>query len=209
MDVSTLPRIFFTASLILGLIACERLPLEPLNEAIESEASDQELSAEEQNLARELSESALKNTALFLDPIYFLGAELHRVKSEEGTSSNERHAIARHFRYEGNLTILTYVNLSSKKVLNVESIAHVPARLSVEEFEIAKGLALSDERVRKQLGTDSDKIDIEPLVFHSSSPEDPMFGRRAVRLLFRIERDYLSAPVVVVDLTDRKVIIEE
>lgn len=206
MDISNLPRILIILLLALGHTACAQMLEERESKAL---ASDQELSIEEQNLARDLTESSLKVSNLFEEPIYFIGAELHRVKQDDGTSSIERHAVVSHFRYEGNLTILTYVNLSREKIVEVESVANVPARLSVEEFEIAKGLALSDPKVKKQLGADRDGIVVEPLVSHSASPEDPMFGRRVVRLLFRIGRDYLSEPIVLVDLTDRKFIIEE
>jgi len=207
MNVSNLTRLFLIPLLAFAFTACEQMLQQgPQTQAL---ASDQELSIEEQELARQLAESSARVQSLVKGPTYFTGVELLRVKQDDDTSSAERHAVVSHFRYEGNLTILTYVDLSKKEIVGVESVENVPARLSLEEFEIAKGLALSDPRVKEQLGSDMNGIVTEPLVVHSASPEDPMFGRRLVRLLFRIDRDYLSKPIVIVDLTDRKVIIEE
>ena len=206
MRISSLPRILIVLFLAFGHTACAQVFEERDSKTI---ALDHELSIEEQQLARQIADNAIRVSDAYKEPIYFNGVELHRVKQEDGESSTERHAVVSHFRYENNTTILTYVNLARERVVEVQSIANIPARLSVEEFEIAKELALTDPNVKRQLGAARDRIVVEPLVIHSASPKDPVFGRRVVRLLFRIGRDYLSKPVVIVDLTDRKVIIEE
>ncbi len=133
---------------------------------------------------------------------YFTHAELLRDKS-----SAVRRAVVVHYRYAGDQTITAVVDLAAQRVLDVRVEAHGSAALSEEEFHQARELALADPNVARALGGNRDRVTIEPLLLRA--PEgDPLYGHRVVRLLFRIERDYLSAPIVHVDLTERRVIIE-
>jgi Cu2+-containing amine oxidase len=133
---------------------------------------------------------------------YFTHAEVLRDKS-----SNARRALVVHYRYAGDQTVTSIVDLTARRVVDVRIEAHAGAPLSREEFAQASELALADPNVVNALGANRSRVTIEPLLLRA--PEgDPMFGRRVVRLLFRIDRDYLSAPVVHVDLTERRVLIE-
>ncbi|HJQ36481.1 MAG TPA: hypothetical protein VKB93_05035 [Thermoanaerobaculia bacterium] len=133
---------------------------------------------------------------------YFVHAEMLQDKA-----GNARLALVTHYRYAGDQTITSIVDLTARRVMDVRVTAHAGAPLSREEFDEARQLALADPAVVQALGANRDRVVVEPLLLRA--PEgDPMFGHRVVRLLFRVERDYLSAPVVHVDLTDRKVMIE-
>jgi Cu2+-containing amine oxidase len=133
---------------------------------------------------------------------YFVHAELLRDKA-----APSRRAMVVHYRYAGDQTITSIVDLGAQRVLDVRVAEHVGAPLSREEFDQAREMAMADPNVARALGENRGRVTIEPLLLRA--PEgDPMFGHRVVRLLFRIDRDYLSAPVVHVDLTERKVLIE-
>jgi len=110
-----------------------------------------------------------------------------------------------HYRYEGDLAILTVVNLSQRAVVSVEARPHLPVGLAQAEFERAKELALADEAVKKALGPNASKVVVEALVIRAIAEKDPYFGRRVVRLLFKLGAGYLSEPIVNVDLTAGRV----
>lgn len=169
-----------------------------------------ELSDREHKMASELAWRALREKRLQTDsPIYLILSEPVRVKDERGEEADRRLARVIHYRYEGDLGILTLVDLAQREVIEVETIPHLPLPLAEEEFEIATELALADERVQKELGEMADRVHTEALLIRAASEEDPLFGHRVVRLLFRVERDYLSEPIVEVDLTARKVTVRE
>ena len=90
----------------------------------------------------------------------------------------------------------------------VDSVPGLPVSLSPEEFQRARDLALADERVRAALEDRGGSVVIEPLVLRPADHADSLYGHRVVRLLFRLDHDYLSDPVVLVDLTDERVLLE-
>ena len=85
----------------------------------------------------------------------------------------------------------------------------MPASLSDQEFQEARALAFADPRVVQALGAAQERLVVEPLPLGTTLPDDRFYGHRVVRLLFRIGPDYLSRPIVFVDLTDRRVLVEE
>lgn len=132
---------------------------------------------------------------------FFVHAEMLHDKG-----GNARRALVQHYRYAGDQTITTIVDLSAGRVVDVRVAEHAPSALSREEFEEARKLAMADPRVQEALGANRGNVEVEPLVVRASQG-DPLFGHRVVRLLFRRGRDYLTAPDVHVDLTDRKVMV--
>jgi len=80
--------------------------------------------------------------------------------------------------------------------MSVEARPHLPVGLAQAEFERAKELALSDDAVRKALGSNASNVVVEALVIRAIADKDPYFGRRVVRLLFKLGADYLSEPIV-------------
>ena len=73
---------------------------------------------------------------------------------------------------------------------------------------MAERLALADERVKALLGHRPGLV-VEQMVIRGTPPGSPGHGQRIVRLLFKVGRDYLSRPVVFVDLTEASVSIED
>jgi Cu2+-containing amine oxidase len=134
--------------------------------------------------------------------------ELVRDKSLEEAGRPDRLALVTHYRYPGDLTIQTLVNVTREQVLEVRTAEHRPTPLAVDEVARAKTLAFDDPDVRAALTVPLERIVVEPLLTSAGSPDDPLFGRRVVRLLFKVGRDYLAQPVVLVDLTSERVIVE-
>lgn len=174
----------------------------------EQHPSDQ-LTESERTRAKNLASQFFESNKLLSDtPIYFIGADLYRDKKAEEKGEAERRARVTYYRYFKDMTFISTVNLTQGEVTDIDSVAHLPTALSEEEFKIARDLALSNDEIKEALGDYLDKAEVEALVFRTSSREDALFGHRVVRLLFKIGRDYLSEPVVNVDLTERKIMIE-
>ena len=156
--------------------------------------------------AAAIATEALRARNLFDDRTYFVHAEMLHDKS----APLERRALVEHYRYEGDVTITSIVDLGpAARVLDVRTAEHVPTSLSNEEFEQARSLALADPRVAQAIAPARERIVIEPLPLGTTNREDRFFGHRVVRLLFRVGADYLARPIVFVDLTDRRVLVEE
>ena len=193
------------------LVACEGMQDRRTDDlSIEALApSPSPLSEEEQRRAVAIAERGTE-TARFLAAGRNVVAdvELVRDKALEEAGRQDRLASVTHYRYAGDLTIQTLVNITDEQVLDVRTAEHRPTPLTVEEVERAKSLAFDDPDVRSALPVPVERIVAEPLLTTAGSPDDPLFGRRVVRLLFKVGRDYLAQPVVLVDLTSERVIVE-
>ena len=189
----------FAAAALCGpraVIAQERAPGEELSEA-------------EREVARQAVVEASRELRLLVRrPLAIGRIELLREKGPGGEDSPERLALVTVYRYEGNLGILATVNLARRVVVAVDSVPGLPVSLSPEEFQRARDLAFAEERVRAALGERGGSVVIEPLVLRASDRTDSLYGHRVVRLLFRLDHDYLSDPIVLVDLTDERVLLE-
>lgn len=144
-------------------------------------------------------------------PVFVAQVELLRLKEAE----TDRFALVSHYRYEGDLTIQSTVDLSREVVSEVEAIPHLPTPLAPEELARARELALANEELRGVLEdrfTDYTSrrqgFEIEALVLRTASKEDPIFGHRVVSLLFKTPRGYLAGVETVVDLTTGELTIE-
>lgn len=174
---------------------------------LERAGTGAELTAEDQRLARELATPAAQRFAT-TGPLYLVAIERLRDKDAEAADSNARFAVVTHYRYDGDLAIRSTVDLVRRAVVRTDSAAHRPTPLAPEELEQARRLALENAAVRRALGARADQVTVEALVLRTSSPRDPIFGHRVVRLLFRVGADYLREPIVLVDLHTSAVTIE-
>jgi hypothetical protein len=138
-------------------------------------------------------------------PVYLIGAELLRDKEPE--REGRRLALLTHFRPEGSLEIKALIDLAGQRVLEFTARENPNASMSREEIEAAVALTLANPRVRAALGEDLARVKVEGLHLLTSDPKDPLYGHRAVRMLFKVGKLYRSAPVVIVDLTTRSVTI--
>jgi len=161
------------------------------------------LTGEERALAFRLAEEAvapLRTRA----PMYLVASELIRHKGDEG-----RQALVTHYRYDGDLAILTTVDFGRGRVVALDTLPHLVVPMAAEEVERARELALADARVSRAVERWRGELEVEAIQSRAASEADPLFGHRVVRLLFRVRRGWLDDPVVHVDLTAGRVLVEE
>jgi len=178
--------------------------------AVKTDRSQFQLTAEEKQRASEAAKRALDQQNLRgTGRVYVVAVQMADEKTETGERANTRLALVTQYRYEDDAAIETLVDASNGRVLQTRVLKDVPAPLAEEEFAEAKKLALAKPEVRQALPADLNQVKIEPLLTRSSSSADRLWHHRVVRLLFRVERGYLTTPIVLVDLTTREVIIEQ
>jgi Cu2+-containing amine oxidase len=141
--------------------------------------------------------------------LQLISVEWAREKSDKEGAPDKRMALVTHYRYEDDAAILTLVEPAASRVAKVEVIPHLPVPLSQEEFQRASALAMKNPQVAEALGPSVKEVKTEALMLRTSDEKDKLFGHRVVRLLFRLGTDYLTRPVVFVDLTTQKVWVEE
>ncbi|NNE98462.1 MAG: hypothetical protein HKN25_05515 [Pyrinomonadaceae bacterium] len=160
--------------------------------------------------ARRLAEDkpALKE-AFDQSRVVYIGTEIIRWKTEDGDEDPRKIYRVIHYRYDNDAAVHSIVNVRDEAVLQSREYPHLPTAFSAQELKEASELALKDERVREGLGDALNRAEIEGLVIRASSKDDPWFGRRVVRLLFRVGQYYRRRPIVIVDLTERRVVVEK
>lgn len=161
------------------------------------------LTAEERAMASRLAEAAVAPLRTGA-PMYLVASELIRPKGEEA-----RQALVTHYRYDGDLAILTTVDFGRGQVVSLDTVPHLVVPIVQEEVDRARELALADPRVSRAVEAWRSELRVEAIQSRSASEADPLFGHRVVRLLFRVSRGWLDDPVVHVDLTAGRVLVEE
>jgi ribosomal protein L21E len=159
----------------------------------------EELTAGEQAAVRKLAEGALKERGLLKGKVYLTGIEVFH-DSVRGA----RHAVATHYRYDGDLGIRTHIDLGTRKVTEVEEIPHLPTSLAPEELAEAEKLARANKEVARALAryAKGPKIEVDAQMAITALSTDPNYQHRVVRLAFHRGREYLLyVPHVDVDLT--------
>lgn len=162
------------------------------------------LQPEERLRAVSIAEASIDDAELRTDERLYL-VSVHWFHDK---NSSDLKAQVTHYRTDGDLSIVHRVNLSSGRVEHLHQASDKATSLSREEFDIARDLALADERVQAALGKRSG-LEVEPMVVRGGTKDEKGRGHRLVRMLFKDGRDYLHRPVVFVDLTDGTVLIEE
>jgi hypothetical protein len=186
-----------------SLILAGLLAAGPATVAAQRTEPPDTLTAEERALAFRLAEEAvapLRTRA----PMYLVASELIRPKGDEA-----RQALITHYRYDGDLAILTTVDFGRRQVVALDTVPHLVVPIVAEEVERARELALADPRVSRAVAPYRGELQVEAIQSRAASADDPLFGRRVVRLLFRVRRGWLDDPVVHVDLTAGRVLVEE
>jgi hypothetical protein len=158
------------------------------------------LDEEDTATVRRLAEEAIKAKGLYKGKIYFTQMEVIRDASGKKV---RHHALVTHYRYDGNLGIVTSVDLDRGEVTKVEAVPNLPTSLSPEEAAEAERLARAYPEVAKALARYSNiKVEADTVVTYTIVPGAFGHNHRLVRLFFRHGRDYLlHAPNVDVDLT--------
>ena len=168
------------------------------------------LTSEERNLAVKLAEQTLRSKKLFAErKMYLTEARFGRDTAAERKGVFERLAVLIYYRYEGNLSIEVFINLTRQKVLGVKQVPDLYPPLSREEFTLAKEMVFNHPKLKDSLERYRDRLVVEPRIIRSESPKDPLFRHRVIHMLFRTGSTYLMPESIVsVDLTAEKVIIE-
>ena len=212
-----LPVSRFTWLLSVVLIGLLRLapaalaqPEPQIAEALKVAKVSAPLTDDERALAIRLAEQALKENKLFSDQkMYLTEVRANRDTAAEAKGVFERLAVLTYYRYEGDLTIGVYLNLSRGQALATKQLSNLSPPISPQEFLLAKELAFNDPRLKEALGPYRDRLIIEPFISRSGLPQDPLFRHRVVYMLFRTGPTYLLRELrVFVDLTTEKVTIE-
>jgi len=168
------------------------------------------LTSDERTLAVKLAEQELRSKKLFTDrKMYLTEARFGRDTAAERQGVFERLAVLIYYRYEGNLSIEVFINLTRQKVLGVKQVPDLYPPLSREEFTLAKEMVFNHPKLKDSLERYRDRLVVEPRIIRSESPKDPLFRHRVIHMLFRTGSTYLMPESIVsVDLTAEKVIIE-
>ncbi|MBM4072108.1 MAG: hypothetical protein FJ271_24755 [Planctomycetes bacterium] len=165
-----------------------------------------ELTADDMRLARELAERDLgmpRQPASPSDRIVFVKVDM---LPDARAGAGQRQVMVHHYRYRGDRTVLTHVDLNRLEVLGVETLSHFPTGLAAEEVERAERLARADDRLRTVFAGDRLRVEARPIDFAANQP---LHGRRVVHLLLRDGSSYLSSPRVLVDLSTDAVLVNE
>jgi hypothetical protein len=190
--------------LALAPVACgtaqgdqEREPLAPF-----------ELSADEVAAARALAEEGLGRPGDGLSPsarVYFIKVEL---LPDGRADTDQRKVMVTHYRYDGDETVHTFVDLNRGEVFDVQRKPHFPTALAREEVARAEKLARADARLTELFRSHGGKLTVEARPIRPASERDPLHGRRLALLSFNAGTHYPSASRVVVDLTNDTVQVE-
>jgi hypothetical protein len=158
-----------------------------------------ELTDKERSIVVGLAESALRERGLLKGKVYLTRVEVFRDTADR---ESERNALVTHYRYDGDVTVFTSVNLGRRRVTSVQSEAHFPASLAPEELAEAEKLARAHPEVKRALAKYGPGVEVDALLTYTADPKSPNYNHRVVRLFFRRGRDYLLyGPGVDVDLT--------
>lgn len=171
------------------------------------------LTAAEADLAGRVAEES-PEVAVYLQssqPVYRVRVELLRLKEAE----ERRFALVTHYRYEGDLTIQSAVDLGAGTVFEVTATPAVPAPLAAEELDRARQFALGHPEVRSGLGQHLPALEsgapgyaVQSLALHTTDPEDPIYGHRVISVLFETPDGYITGLEVLVDLSTGVVTVE-
>lgn len=162
------------------------------------------VTAQERALAVELlgNEDSFR-VMMDVGPAYLVDIEVLRDKNGTG----DREFLVTHYRTQGDVAILSRINLSRSTVTSVEAVPHLPVPLSKEEFETARRMALADPVVKEFIAGHT--VQVEAQVSRTFDEGDPTFGHRIVNLLFKTPQGYLEIPLVTVDLTAKAVMVSK
>ena len=148
---------------------------------------------------------------------------LIKTDSPEKTNVAQRQIEIVLFRPQGEVGARVIVNLQQNRVAAVARLASDQVPFTNDDLEDAFQLALRDPEVLKALGPAAQTFrprtgppgpgaaenTVGGLPVRSPDPKDPCSTHRCLRLTFRRGTDYLSQPIVTVDLTAKHVYVEK
>jgi hypothetical protein len=147
---------------------------------------------------------------------------LLKTESPEKTDIVQRQVEVVLFRPQGEVGARVVVNLRQNAVAAVTRLNSDQVPFTNDDLNDAFELALKDAEVLKALGPSAQSFrprtgppgatapenSVGGLPVRSPDPNDPCSKHRCLRLTFRRGNDYLSQPIVTVDLTAKHVYVE-
>jgi hypothetical protein len=136
--------------------------------------------------------------------------EFIALKSDrEDQEMTARHAEISFLRQDAAYGVRAIVRVSpDPAVISVDKVPEQDVPMTAVDLDAARKLALASPELRSFADTRLDKATVEGLRVVSTDESDPCYGRRCIRLLFKIGNDYLSEPIVVVNLTTNAVSVQ-
>jgi hypothetical protein len=135
--------------------------------------------------------------------------EFIALKSDTETAEPRRHAEVNLLRDDARYGVRVVVELGAKPiVVAVQRMDESNIPMTEIELQSAAKLASENATVRTILGDQLAKVQVEGLRVFTINKADPCFAQRCVRLLYRIDRDYISDPIVTVNLSKQTLLVE-
>ncbi len=179
-----------------ALIAQQPQPLDPLT-------------AEERSTAERVARADPKVRELVGTGGRANHIEFIALKSDTETAEPRRHAEVNLLRDDARYGVRVLVELGAKPiVVTVQRVDESNIPMTEVELESAAKLAGENATVRTLLGDQLAKAQVEGLRVFTINKADPCFAQRCVRLLYRLDRDYISDPIVTVNLSKQIVLVE-
>jgi Cu2+-containing amine oxidase len=135
-----------------------------------------------------------------------------------------RFAVVVFFRYEGEVGVRAVVDLTRRTVTEVARLSGDQVPMNADDLAEAWQLARRDEEVRRALGAEAERYEVErtppkagataaafvvrALRVRGTEEKDPCFRDRCLQLFFSRGNKYLMQPTVIVDLSSQKVYIQ-
>ena len=192
----------------------KRLPLDPLTR--DDKAMAEKLARSNKRVRELLGEGQVR----------LILVQLVALKPESYSESARpvRHAEVVLFRPEGEVGVQALVNLENGAVEQVRRMNGSEVPMNSDDLAEAFQLALRDEEVLKILGSRAKSYQIQTtseagtvapaensvtgLRVRSSDEHDPCSKHRCLQLAFRQGTDFLSTPMIIADLTAKRVYVE-
>lgn len=195
-------------SLALCLVHCAHRPPQPSTQPSRPQVLDP-LSDAERKTAEQAALVDPRVRELLGERGRLSYVEFVALKSGDETAPAARHAEVVFSRLDADYGVRAVVVLDGgARVLSVDRIAGENVPLTQADLEDARKLALQSAELRGALGARAEKATVEGLRILATEESDPCYHRRCLRLMFKIGRDYLSEPIVIVNLSTGSVMLE-
>lgn len=169
-----------------------------------------DISKEDLALIQSVSEQGMtRSRSLSADTGPVELTEVRALKEKPGSKKGaSRTAMAYFYKYAGNVGVISYVDLDNGKLLRIEERPHLAIPFSPNEIKRAIELAEKNPQVAAKIAQDPENTRLETLPAPTMDSNSPMFHHRVTRILIQRGKNYLSKPIVYVDLTDNKVYVQ-
>lgn len=197
------------------------LPLDPLTEQEKHEA--EQVALRDPRVQELLGRGRRKTVSVDLTVIKPSQEEIQAAAAGRPISMG-RFAVVVFFRYEGEVGVRAVVDFARGTVTEVARLSSDQVPMTADDLAEAWQLARRDEEVRRALGPEAERYEVErtppkpgaappgfvvrALRIRGSEEKDPCFHNRCLQLLFARGNEYLTQPTVTVDLSAQKVYVQ-